>query len=265
MNFDLNLAPPAFLSKILLSRDGPKSRPSVTLTFAQSIDAKIGISNGTQLMLSCKETFVMTHWMRTMHDAILVGIGTVLNDDPQLNVRHLPQPAEGGKPHHLPRPVILDKKLELPPSCKLLKNFQAGCGRRPWVIYADDSSLSSQESIEFENRRKELESAGAKLIKADFVSPNGYIPIETVLKSLYFNGVQSLMVEGGAKVIESFLSSKDVDRLVITAAPVFVGAAGVGYSLTSTTPVYKVVHKENIGKDTVLVLEVTASNEHSTE
>ena len=61
------------------------TRPHVTLTYAQSLDACIAGVNGTQLILSGKESMQMTHWMRTMHDAILIGIGTLLNDDPQLN------------------------------------------------------------------------------------------------------------------------------------------------------------------------------------
>jgi 2,5-diamino-6-(ribosylamino)-4(3H)-pyrimidinone 5'-phosphate reductase len=60
-------------------------RPHVTLTYAQSLDAKIAGVRGKQLRLSGKESMEMTHWMRTMHDAILIGIGTALNDDPQLN------------------------------------------------------------------------------------------------------------------------------------------------------------------------------------
>jgi hypothetical protein len=60
-------------------------RPRVTLTFAQSVDGKIAGRDGKQLILSGKESMVMTHWMRTIHDAILVGIGTARNDDPQLN------------------------------------------------------------------------------------------------------------------------------------------------------------------------------------
>ena len=78
-----------------------KGIPSVTLTFAQSLDGKIAGKNGKQLILSGPDSMLMTHWyrpfidksvlfifdfrMRTMHDAIIVGIGTALNDDPQLN------------------------------------------------------------------------------------------------------------------------------------------------------------------------------------
>ncbi|KAK0499741.1 hypothetical protein EDD18DRAFT_861597 [Armillaria luteobubalina] len=80
---------------------------------------------------------VMTHWMRTMHDAILVGIGTAVNDNPQLNARHLPSrsPFVGQQyAYNLPRPVILDPQLRLPTTCKLLDNYQRGNGRRPWVL-----------------------------------------------------------------------------------------------------------------------------------
>ncbi|KAG5340920.1 hypothetical protein C0989_012543 [Termitomyces sp. Mn162] len=81
-------SPPELLTSVLGRYDTlpvPADRPLVTLTFAQSIDAKIAGQHGKQLILSGKESMILTHWMRTMHDAILVGIGTALNDDPQLN------------------------------------------------------------------------------------------------------------------------------------------------------------------------------------
>lgn len=62
-----------------------KDKVHVTLTYAQSLDARIAGKNGTALRLSCDESMLLTHWMRTRHDAILVGIGTALNDNPQLN------------------------------------------------------------------------------------------------------------------------------------------------------------------------------------
>lgn len=105
-----NATPPAFLSTVLQHLTSPPlaMRPHVTLTFAQSLDAKIAGAQGRQLILSGKESMIMTHWwvkplytqinrftislivirnhrMRTMHDAILVGINTAINDNPQLN------------------------------------------------------------------------------------------------------------------------------------------------------------------------------------
>ena len=82
--------PPDFLISLLArySQQPPSIRPHVTLTFAQSTDAKIAAIPGKQLILSGDESMQMTHWLRSMHDAILVGIGTALNDDPQLNSRY---------------------------------------------------------------------------------------------------------------------------------------------------------------------------------
>ncbi|TFY76863.1 hypothetical protein EWM64_g7151 [Hericium alpestre] len=97
-------------------------RPFVTLTFAQSLDAKIAGTGGRQLILSGEESMRMTHWMRTMHDGILIGINTALGDNPQLNVRHLPFPTQNThfQHYHHPRPIILDSQLRLLPTCKLL-------------------------------------------------------------------------------------------------------------------------------------------------
>ena len=98
----MNADPLRFLSTIRGSSENSHSVPLVTLTFAQSCDAKIAGENGKQLLLSGKESMLMTHRfvsviiptsslkrtlirMRSLHDGILVGIGTALNDDPQLN------------------------------------------------------------------------------------------------------------------------------------------------------------------------------------
>jgi 2,5-diamino-6-(ribosylamino)-4(3H)-pyrimidinone 5'-phosphate reductase len=114
--------------------------------------------------------------MRTMHDAILIGIGTALNDNPQLNgesvlsliernrsmhsVRRLP-PSPEHRPYHLPRPIILDTGLRLDVSCRLLQNYQAGSGRRPWIMAAIPKATGAEEWF---TRRNALETAGAIII-----------------------------------------------------------------------------------------------------
>ncbi|KAE9393156.1 hypothetical protein BT96DRAFT_999695 [Gymnopus androsaceus JB14] len=136
-----------------------------------------------------------------MHDAILIGIGTALNDDPQLNTRHLParepNPTNGHhNPYNLPRPIILDSYLRLPLHCKLLKNYVEGRGRRPWATFL----------------------------------------FQIVLETLYKLGICSVMVEGGAQVIRSFFSQDGaqatilVDTIIVTVAPTFVGEDGVSYN-----------------------------------
>ena len=79
-----------FVESLLGVQNPPDTRPLVTLTFAQSLDAKIAGRDSQQLALSGRESMLMTHWLRSKHDAILIGIGTALNDDPQLNSASLP-------------------------------------------------------------------------------------------------------------------------------------------------------------------------------
>ncbi|KAI0334394.1 dihydrofolate reductase [Cubamyces sp. BRFM 1775] len=251
-------------------------RPYVTLTFAQSLDAKIAGAGGKQLILSGKESLVMTHWMRTLHDAILVGIGTALNDNPQLNTRHLP-PLPAGHPHgyRLPRPIVLDTHLRLSPECKLLKNYQAGCGRRPWVICAPQSAsldvgVGVAGTEAFAQRAAALQQAGARIVELDVDQASGSIAIPDLLAALRELGVRSLMVEGGARVIRSFLSAarragpgdtqeKAVDALVVTVAPTLVGSAGVGYGTelhADALPTFQHVRTATFGPDAVTALKV---------
>ncbi|KAG2755392.1 bacterial bifunctional deaminase-reductase [Suillus brevipes Sb2] len=228
------------------------SRPLVTLTFAQSIDGKIAGKEGKQLILSGKESMLMTHWMRTKHDAILIGIGTALNDDPQLNSRHIP---EDERPSHLPRPVILDANLRLRPDCKLLKNYRERKGRRPWIIC--DASLTSNDI----GRKSTLEDAGARVIGVP--SADGFIMIPNLLKVLYNLGIKTLMVEGGATIIGSFLAEPArtqpnaiIDTLIVTIAPTLVGNDGIGYGekLSATQiPSLKHIRTEVMGQDVVIV------------
>ncbi|TFK95041.1 bacterial bifunctional deaminase-reductase [Polyporus arcularius HHB13444] len=254
------------------------SRPFVTLTFAQSLDAKIAGVNGKQLILSGKESMIMTHWMRTLHDAILVGIGTALNDDPQLNTRHLP-PLPADRPHgyRLPRPVVLDTHLRFSPDCKLLKNYQAGRGRRPWIVCAPQTASHDIASTKaFTQRAAALRSAGAHIIELAADAATGLIAVPDLLTALHELGVRSVMVEGGARVIRSFLStghgdspsreSSDgpgdkwmVDALVVTVAPTLVGEAGVGYGsglLADVLPKFEHVRTETFGPDAVMALRV---------
>ncbi|KAF8215936.1 dihydrofolate reductase-like domain-containing protein [Mycena galopus ATCC 62051] len=216
---------PEYLTSLLASyNDPPQARPFVTLTFAQSLDGKIAGAAGKQLALSGHESLVMTHWLRTLHDAILVGSGTALNDDPQLNTRHLPPNAA---PHSAPRPIVLDTRLRLPPTCKLLKNYAKGrgTGQQPWVV-----SRAPVPGGEWEARREALEEAGARvlLLPADDSRPH----VPALLALLRAEGIRSLMVEGGAQIIGAFFATHAcVDTVLITTAPVLVGASGVGYAV----------------------------------
>ncbi|KIY50018.1 dihydrofolate reductase, partial [Fistulina hepatica ATCC 64428] len=202
---DSNLAPPLVL------------RPRVTVTFAQSLDAKIAGQNGKQITLSSDESMFMTHWMRAMHDAILVGVGTALNDDPPTRLRLEDQ-------RH-PRPVILDSNLRLRTDCRLLHNKRAGIGRTPWIFCTDANWVDGKL-----NRRWALEQAGARIVP---VAPDadGHPSMDTMLSTLHTEGIHSLMVEGGAAIIRSFSRATVIDTVVITVAPTIVGEGAVGYDV----------------------------------
>lgn len=175
-------------------------RPLVTLTWAQSLDGSIAAAPGLRTALSCPESLAMTHALRARHDAILVGIGTVLADDPSLTVRLV----EGSSP----RAVILDSRLRLPLGARLLGRSDGG----PLVIAARDADRA---------RREALEKAGATVIVADR-GEDGLIDLHSALAALADTGIRTLMVEGGAAVLASFLSLRLVDEVVATIAPVIL-------------------------------------------
>lgn len=182
-----------------------QNRPLVTLTYAQSLDGSIAARPGHPLAISGPASQTFTHALRAVHDAILVGIGTVLADNPALTVRLVPGPH--------PRPVIMDTRLRLPAYARLLRE-----GRRQPVVATGEQAPPE--------RQAELEDLGALVLRLP-VGPNGGIHLPTLLTRLAELGVTALMVEGGAQVITSFLNSRLVDQVVVTVAPILVGGVRV--------------------------------------
>ena len=182
------------------------SRPQVTLTYAQSLDGSIAVHRGVPLGISSQESLRMTHQLRAQHDAILVGIGTILADDPQLTVRLVTG--------ENPQPVVLDSRLRFPIGARLLGNV-----RKPWIVTGYNAVTTQNPS---RNHLEVLESKGVKIL-ATPQRPNGRIDLPAMLDVLYESGIKSLMVEGGAQVITAFLQESLVDQVVITIAPCFVG------------------------------------------
>ncbi|KAJ7040351.1 dihydrofolate reductase-like domain-containing protein [Mycena alexandri] len=224
-------APPEYLASLFATR------PFVTLTFAQSLDGKIAGAGGKQLPLSGPESMLMTHWLRTLHDGIL------------LNTRLLP-PAPADAPTRNPRPIIIDSRLRLPPTCKLLNNHKAGTGRQPWVV----SSEPSERDAEWETRRDALTAAGARVL----LLPAQQSRIPALLTLLRAEGIRSLMVEGGAAVISAFgaCATTGVDTILITTAPRLVGAAGVGYEMPEQDDEhgFRTVETRLVGRDSIVAL-----------
>jgi riboflavin-specific deaminase-like protein len=158
-------------------------------------------------VISNREGFRLAHERRAAHDAVLVGIRTVLRDDPKLRVTHVP----GKNPHR----VVLDSQLRTPPAAKL---FERESGERVILFCGRDAAAPQAWS--------ELTARGAEVVPLD-VGPSGLLDTAAALSWLVNNGIATLLVEGGARTIASFLEARAVDRLSVEIAPRFLGSHGL--------------------------------------
>ncbi|UCD82353.1 MAG: RibD family protein [Desulfobacterales bacterium] len=181
------------------------NRPFITVSYAQSVDGSIATRDRQPIGLSGPQSAVLTHQIRACSDAILIGIGTLLADDPQLNVRLV----EGSSP----QPIILDTHLRTPLNAKLVKRSDT----RPWIINAADTE--GEQSLALQN-------AGSSPIGCA-ASPDGKIDLHALMKILAAKQINSIMVEGGAQVITSFVNSRLVDQFIVTVSPRFLGGLPV--------------------------------------
>ncbi len=182
----------------------------VLLSYAQSLDGSITRAAGASTVISGAAALKLTHWLRAQSDALLVGIGTIEIDDPQLTVRLAAGPS--------PTPVILDPRLELSTDARVLRRED----RKPWIFTRPDAPP---------DRFKALVQAGATIYTAP-AGLDGKLDLQFVLRTLEKEGVRRLMVEGGIRVISSFLAQRLADGVVLTIAPVWL--AGVTAPLSGS-------------------------------
>ncbi|MCB8949194.1 MAG: GTP cyclohydrolase II [Ardenticatenaceae bacterium] len=219
----------------------PNGRPFVTLSYAQSVDGSITRRRGQPLALSGQESLTLTHQLRSSHDAILVGIGTVLADDPRLTVRLVAGPD--------PQPIIVDSQLRLPLTARLLTEHP----HKP-IIATTETADPRKESA--------LQDMGATVVRLPALG-NGRVSLPALLKCLHEHGIRRLMVEGGASIITSFLAEQLVDRLVITVAPLLVGGLNaVGDLNGHGLPQLKNPQTKWLGKDMILSGDVRWPDEN---
>jgi 3,4-dihydroxy 2-butanone 4-phosphate synthase/GTP cyclohydrolase II len=214
-----------------------RDRPYVTLSYAQSLDGSIAARRGEPLVISGPEAMRLTHLMRAHNDAILVGVGTVIADDPQLTVRHVRGPN--------PQPVVVDSRLRFPLWARLLKGE-----RRPWIFTTDAADSG---------RRAALEAAGARVIRLP-ADPSGLVSLKALLAYLNRLHIRSIMVEGGATVISNFLAEHLPDRLVLTIAPLLLGGlnavANLGQLNGQVMPRLAQPRYQTLGQDVILFGEL---------
>lgn len=207
-------------------------RPFVTVSYAQSLDGCLSSEQGKPLALSGQESLTLTHRLRAAHDAVMVGIGTVLSDNPRLTVRRIAGPN--------PRPIVIDSRLRIPLDCNLV----ADPGRPVWLATVDSGEPSKREA---------LEAAGATLVRSA-ATGDGRVDLADMLPRLAERGIHSVMVEGGIQVIRSLLAAQLVDYLVVTIAPRFVGAEMTARLQTDLLagPEFNHVQCLSVGSDLIL-------------
>lgn len=181
-------------------------RPLVTLHFAQSLDGRIGLGPGRpRTLLSSEAGLLRAHQARSEHDAVLIGIETLLHDDPLLTAR--------GAERAQPLRVVLDSELRLPLTARLLEpDKTAGA-----VLVFGSAERARPD------RRAALEAAGAEVVLTS-AARRGQVALGEALDVLGARGVRRLLVEGGAKVLTSFLEARLAARAEIELAPLWLGA-----------------------------------------
>jgi 2,5-diamino-6-(ribosylamino)-4(3H)-pyrimidinone 5'-phosphate reductase len=220
----------AFLEQHLPPRSSSNfnsERPWATLTFATSLDSQLALSPGVRTQLSGPQSKAMTHYLRSRHDAIMVGVGTAIADDPGLNCRLAGIGGYGGEGlNGQPRPIIID------PSCrwdfsednKIFQMARQGKGKCPFIITGTSNPPLNKKEI--------LEKNGGKYITVDIGLKHGENRLDwkDLLSTLKKEGLSSVMIEGGGAVINSLLESDShdlVDSVIITIAPTWLGQGGV--------------------------------------
>jgi len=217
-----------------------KRRPFVTVKVAQSIDGKIATASGDSRWVSGPQARAWVHRLRADVDAILVGVKTVLTDDPRLTVR----PLVG---HKTPLKIILDTHLRTPPSARIFSS------RTP-VLIAAGARVSPA-------RKERLQKAGAQIVQ--FPSVKGRVNLVRLWKMLAAREITHLLIEGGGEVIAAALEAGLVDRFQCIVAPKIiggreaptaVGGKGIG-SMARAIPLSN-LSLQRLGKDILMTADL---------
>ena len=185
-------------------QSNPPHLPFVTVKYAQTLDGRMATATGDSQWISGPESLRLAHQLRAEHDAILVGIGTVLADDPKLNVRLV-----SGRD---PLRVVVDSRLRTPLTARVL----AGDAARHTLI-----ATTAQADRE---ARQAIEQLGAQIVVLPTSANSAGVDLESLLGQLRARGVASVLVEGGSRIITALLAQQLADRMVVAIAPKLIGS-----------------------------------------
>ncbi len=207
-----------------------RGRPWIRIKAASSLDGRIALANGESKWITSEESRRDVHELRARSCAMLTGIGTVLRDDPELTVRHVPCTRQ-------PKRVVIDSRLDMPSGAKILK------GEPPIVMTVSDDA----------GRRAALEALGAEVVRVP--EEGGKADLAAVARLLAERGCNEVTVETGGKLMGSLLRAAIVDELVIYYAPRLLGDkaqalfALPAWTSLDETPRLRIVDVATIGPD----------------
>jgi diaminohydroxyphosphoribosylaminopyrimidine deaminase/5-amino-6-(5-phosphoribosylamino)uracil reductase len=218
-------------------------RPHVILKLAVSSDGKIGAAGRKPVAISGEAAKARVHLLRAQSDAILVGVGTVLADDPLLTCR-LP-----GMEARSPVRVVLDRSLRIPGTSRLVQSA------RETPLWVMTSSVAEAPAA------MKLGAAGAQVMRVATATESRGLDPAAVLHALAEKGITRLLVEGGARVASSFVAAGLVDEVWLLRGADAIGADGVAaldalpLSALTESPAFKLRASETLQKDTLTIYE----------
>jgi diaminohydroxyphosphoribosylaminopyrimidine deaminase/5-amino-6-(5-phosphoribosylamino)uracil reductase len=222
-----------------------RGRPWLTLKLAASLDGRIATAGGESRWVTGAPARAWVHGLRARSDAILVGSGTALADDPELTARR------GGRIVHRPLRVLLDSRLRVPPRARVFREH----AERTWVLCSAAAPA---------RRRRAVEATGARVL-ALRPGRDGRPPLRATLARLGAEGVGLLLVEGGGVLAAALLRAGLVDELAWLQAPLLLGAEArpavgpLGVGRLAAAPRLAGARVRRIGADLLLEARLSAS------
>lgn len=217
--------------------------PFATSKIAMTLDGKIATRTGDSKWITCAESRAYSHSLRGRHDAVLVGVGTVLKDNPRLTAR------EKGKPERFPARIIADSRLRTPPDSQALS--------------LPGRTIIATTKFADGKKRKELEQKGAIVLEVP--DRGGRVDMKKLFRELGKLGITSVLVEGGSEINRSVLEGRLADRLLFFISPAIMGGqgsvpafGGKGPKRISGLKNLDIVSKRKIGADLLIEARVKA-------
>lgn len=220
-----------------------RDRPFVTLKYAMSLDARLAAAPGRTTRLTSGAAIQAAHRLRAGHDAVMVGIGTAVADDPELTVR------EWRAPRRPPVRVVLDSRLRLSAESKLALSAREV---PVWVFAGADASW---------RRESCLAESGVKVLRVRRDSEGGGLDLSEALAALWAHDIRSVLCEGGGRLGSALLAAGLVDRFYAFIAPRVLGEPGVlAFQGREGEREWHIVDRENLGEVTLLVMSLAGES-----